>query len=395
MASLQIFVISALCVFPMALLGRKISSPAVRIALVALAITLVGTTTTHPMLPGHVVDAMSIAVIVWSLTRFDVLTAYIGFVTAATFETLPLMLAAGDYTIFTSGAIVLGLAAATIVLGWVGLVTKDRVADTEAITPAFARHISERERMTQELQIARDVQMSLLPKATPRAPGLDIAARCVPALEVGGDYYDFVLPGAGKLGVVVGDVSGKGTEGAFYMTLTKGFLKAVARGSNSPAMVLNQANSLFYENVARGTFISLIYALIDTDTGTLTLARAGQNPALLFHPGSQNPEVVQPKGIALGLEPGEMFSRTIEEVTLPFQTGDVLVLYTDGFVESTNLSGGQFDDERFQKTIAGMSGGSASEILEGILNEVRSFAGRATQHDDMTIVVVRRTDLPE
>jgi serine phosphatase RsbU (regulator of sigma subunit) len=212
---------------------------------------------------------------------------------------------------------------------------------------------------------------------------------------VGGDYYDFVLPRTGKLGIVVGDVSGKGTEGAFYMTLTKGFLKAVARSSDSPSAVLLEANSLFYENVARGNFISIIYALVDPLRSTVTIARAGHNPAILCRPGSSNPEVIQPKGIALGLEPGDVFSKTIEEVTLPFRTGDVLVLYTDGFVESMNAAGEQFGDERFQAAIAGPAERCADDIVEGILQEVQSFAGRAVQHDDMTIVVVRRTAMTD
>jgi len=395
LASLELFVISALFVFPMAFLRHRISSSPAIIVIVALISPLLGSTTIHPMLPGHLIQAASVAVILWSLSRFDVLTAYIGLVAAASLDTLPVMLYAGDQSISLSGYVVLGLGVGLIVAGWVGLITRDRVTDTDAIVPAFARHISERERMKHELQIARDVQMSLLPTSIPPAIGLDIAARCVPALEVGGDYYDFVLPRTGKLGIVVGDVSGKGTEGAFYMTLTKGFLKAVARSSDSPAEVLMEANSLFYENVARGNFISIIYALVDPLRSTVTIARAGHNPAILCRPGSSSTEVIQPRGIALGLEPGDVFSKTIEEVTLPFRTGDVLVLYTDGFVESMNRAGEQFGDERFQTAIAGLAERRADDIVEGILQKVQSFAGKAVQHDDMTIVVVRRTAMTD
>ncbi|HTY57805.1 MAG TPA: PP2C family protein-serine/threonine phosphatase [Bacteroidota bacterium] len=392
MASLQLFMISALCVFPLAFLRRWISSTPILVGIVAFVVPLMGTTTTHPLPAGHIIDTLSIAVIVWSLTRFDVLTAYFGFLAAATFDTLPLMLSAGDPAIFLSGEIVLALGCVSLVLGWVGLATKDRITDTEAIVPAFARHISERERLQHELLIARDVQMNLLPKATPRVPGLDIASRCDPALEVGGDYYDFVLPGAGRLGVVVGDVSGKGIEGAFYMTLTKGFLKAIARASDSPASVLVQANSLFYDNVERGTFISIIYGLIDPAAGTVTIARAGHNPPVLSRRDVPDPEVIQPKGIALGLEPGDRFGGLIEELTLPFRTGDSLIFYTDGFVESTNPSGEQFGDDRLMASVKRLSGLSAMDTLEGILADVHAFAGKATQHDDMTIVVVRRTE---
>src|SRR5690606_4425591 len=145
-------------------------------------------------------------------------------------------------------------------------------------TPAFAKNITERQRLQRELEIARDVQMSFLPKSTPDFSGLDIASQCIPAHEVGGDYYDFVKLDKNRLGIIIGDVSGKGTEAAFYMTLTKGFLKALSRSSDSPAAVLSNMNELFYENVERGTFISMIYGIFDIEKNALKLARAGHNP---------------------------------------------------------------------------------------------------------------------
>jgi sigma-B regulation protein RsbU (phosphoserine phosphatase) len=213
----------------------------------------------------------------------------------------------------------------------------------------------------------------------------------VPAQEVGGDYYDFVLLTGDRLGVVIGDVSGKGTEGAFYMTLTKGFLKAVVRASLSPAVVLTQANALFYENVNRGNFVSMVYASLEMRGTKVTFARAGHNPVILFRARTSLAEFFQPKGIALGLEPGEVFARTIEEVSVPLETGDVLVLYTDGFGEAMNAAREQFGEVRLQESVVRLAGGSSEEILSGILNDVRKFVGRAEQHDDMTMVVVKKT----
>ena len=123
--------------------------------------------------------------------------------------------------------------------------------------------------------------MSFLPKENPILKGIDIASICIPAFEVGGDYYDFIRLGKNKLGIIIGDVSGKGTQAAFYMTLTKGFLKAIAKHTDSPAEVLTKMNELFYENVERGRFISMIYAVVDLENKLIRIARAGHNPVIL------------------------------------------------------------------------------------------------------------------
>ncbi len=168
--------------------------------------------------------------------------------------------------------------------------------------------------MQSELEIARDVQMSFLPVKNPQFKGLDIAAKCIPALEVGGDYYDFVRLDESRLGIIIGDVSGKGTQAAFYMTLTKGFVKALSKTIKSPSEFLIQINELFYENVERGTFISMIYGIFDLKENTLTFSRAGHNPVLARQSDKNEIELLNPVGLALGLEKGQIFSRTIKEL---------------------------------------------------------------------------------
>jgi serine phosphatase RsbU (regulator of sigma subunit) len=231
--------------------------------------------------------------------------------------------------------------------------------------------------------------LSLLPKTIPAFAGLDIASRCVPALEVGGDYYDFITFSKSRIGIVVGDVSGKGTEGAFYMTLTKGFLKAVTRAMESPAQILSEANALFYENVDRGNFITVLYAVFDTAEQVVTIARAGHNPALMKRAGSPAGEFLQPSGIALGLEPGEVFGKAIEELKVPFGPGDLFVLTTDGFSEAMNPKGEEYGENRLMAVVQENADRPAAEILDAVLKSARGFAGRAKQHDDMTIVVVK------
>ena len=270
-----------------------------------------------------------------------------------------------------------------------GLFTKDKITDYDSITPAFVKHISERQRMQRELEIARDVQMSFLPAKDPQFRDLDISARCIPALEVGGDYYDFVPLDENRLGIVIGDVSGKGTHAAFYMTLAKGFVKAVSKSVNSPSEFLIRINELFYENVERGTFISMIYAIFDVKEKTLTFSRAGHNPVIARHSGKKDVELLNPVGLALGLEKGTIFSRTIKEIKVDMHPGDTFIFYTDGFTEAMNKYKLEFTEERLTESIKQNIDLPAKDILDKTTADVKSFMGKALQHDDMTMVVVK------
>ena len=255
--------------------------------------------------------------------------------------------------------------------------------------PTYVRELAHQERLKREVEIARSVQESFLPRQMPEVAGLDIAAMCLAAYEVGGDYYDFVKLGPGKLAVVVGDVSGKGTQAAFYMTLTKGFVQALSREGLSPAEVMRRLNTLFCENVTRGTFISMIYGIFDVEARTFTFARAGHNPVILKRSPSQEPDIVQPTGMAIGLVTGAPFDDTIEERTLDLRIGDVLVFYTDGFSEAMNQAKDQYGDDRLARKVGDLGQRSATEILDAVAEDVDHFVEAADPHDDMTMVVVK------
>ncbi|MCB0291681.1 MAG: serine/threonine-protein phosphatase, partial [Calditrichaeota bacterium] len=210
-----------------------------------------------------------------------------------------------------------------------------------------------------------------------------------PALEVGGDYYDFVELEGNRLGVVIGDVSGKGTQAAFYMTLTKGFWRALANASDSPAEVLTKLNKLFYDNVKRGVFISMVYGIFDLESGILTLARAGHNPVVMHKGQELNMERIHPRGLALGMEKGVRFGQVIQEVKIPFQIGDLFIFYTDGFTEAMDKNKREYGEERFEAAILNNSQGAAETVMNAVFKDVKLFAGKAEQHDDMTIVVVK------
>ncbi len=336
---------------------------------------------------------LSGVIVLWSFYRYDALAPLIALMTWTAASDIGSLLVSGNSAYAQAGWMTIGCFGLLFAVSFVALFRKDAAIDLDSITPAFAHYISERQRLQQELEIARSVQMSFLPKRNPDHQGLDIASRCAPALEVGGDYYDFIDLAENRLGVAVGDVSGKGTQAAFFMTLTKGFLRALANVSGSPSQVLTQVNRLFYESVDRGMFISMVYGIFDMRNHRLTLARAGHNPVIMRKSGASEVQTVNPGGMALGLDPGDAFARSIEQQEISFQSGDLFVFYTDGFPEAMNKKNEEFGEERLAQSVAKHATQSAEEIMSGIYQDVKTFTGTAKQHDDMTIVVVKVGDI--
>ncbi len=387
--SANAYKLAIIVLFAVSFLRRRISSVFLLIGLGALIMALTSRGDLSPVWIGILVQGLVGAVSVWAFYRYDALAAFLSLYTLSVLHEAGGLLVAGNPTYTQSGFIIIAGLGFLVVGGLASQMRKREVSDFDDIVPAFAKHITERQRLQQELEIARSVQMSFLPKANPSTAGLDIASRCAPALEVGGDYYDFIYLPEKRLGVVVGDVSGKGTQAAFFMTLTKGFVHALAEVSGSPSVVLTQVNKLFYENVDRGVFISMVYGVFDTHRHLLTLARAGHNPVIMRKTQANEVQVVNPMGLALGLDPGSTFAKSIQEVSIPFQSGDLFVFYTDGFPEAMNKTLEEFGEERLCRTVEKYAHGSAAEIMDGVFADMRQFVGKAKQHDDMTIVVVK------
>ena len=256
------------------------------------------------------------------------------------------------------------------------------------------RHVErDKLRLDEELQIARRIQRSLLPSAVPQVPGLCIADLCEPAMEVGGDYYDFFPLGPRQLGVLVADVSGKGTSAALYMAELKGLMLALSRRHRSPRALLVELNDLLADHLDNRSFITMTYAVIDLDAGTLTCARAGHTPLLVCREGASR--VVVPDGMVLGLRlPGaaERFGEILKEHTQPIQPGDVIVLYTDGITEAMNMEGDLFGDTALSRVVSAHCDLDAAGVRERVLRDVRAFVGEAEPHDDMTMVVLKVQD---
>lgn len=255
--------------------------------------------------------------------------------------------------------------------------------------PEYVEELAQEERIKQELQIAREVQQSFLPTQTPDFSGLDIAALCQPAYETGGDYYDFIQLDDHRIAVTIGDVSGKGIQAAFYMTFTKGILHSLCHETDSPAELLKKTNRLFFDNAKKGTFISLVYGIIDLKKKTFTFSRAGHNPILHLNGQNGKLQELQPNGLGIGLTKEAQFDNNIKEVELSLTDEDLLVLYTDGVVEALDSSHQFYGDKRLSSLLENHKKNSSNEILKLLSEDVRQFIGTAKQHDDMTIMVIK------
>jgi serine phosphatase RsbU (regulator of sigma subunit) len=248
----------------------------------------------------------------------------------------------------------------------------------------------EKQRLDDELRIAREIQKSLLPTRLPRTVGVDVADLCEPAREVGGDYYDFFELGPRQLGVLIADVSGKGTSAALYMAELKGLMLALSHAEPSPRRLLIDVNRLLSEHLDNRSFITMTYAVVDLDRGTLTSARAGHTPMMIVSQGRT--EVIMPDGMVLGLRlPGatERFEQILVEDTRSIAPGDLIVLYTDGITEAMDRSGELFGDAALARVVESHAALDAAGVRERVLREVRAFVGDAEPHDDMTMVVLK------
>jgi sigma-B regulation protein RsbU (phosphoserine phosphatase) len=248
----------------------------------------------------------------------------------------------------------------------------------------------EKQRLDDELRIAREIQKSLLPPCPPTIAGISIADLCEPAREVGGDYYDFFELGPRQIGVMIADVSGKGTSAALYMAELKGMMLALSHNERSPRRLMVEANRLLSGHLDNRSFITMTYMVIDLEARTLTCARAGHTPLLVVSGGVS--EVVIPSGMVLGLRlPGatERFSDVLEEHTRLIKPGDVFVLYTDGISEAMDADDELFSDERLARVVESHHGLDAPGIRERVVREVRAFVGDGEPHDDMTMIVVK------
>jgi serine phosphatase RsbU (regulator of sigma subunit) len=250
---------------------------------------------------------------------------------------------------------------------------------------------AEKQRLEEELRIARQIQMSLLPQDAVTVPGLRVSALCLPAAEVGGDYYDLLPLSPTRMGVLVADVSGKGTSAALYMAELKGLVLSLSRIHASPARLLSEANRILAANMDRHSFITMTYAVVDTQARTMRYARAGHNPMIHYEAASQRTRVLTPPGLGLGIDAGARFDEILEEAEVALHSGDLFLFFTDGLSEAMNGRAELFGERRLRDVIesANGTGGDEAALKDRILSEIRAFVGDAGQQDDMTMVILK------
>jgi len=247
----------------------------------------------------------------------------------------------------------------------------------------------EQERAAKELEVAHQIQTELLPKKHPDIPSIDIAGYCKPAREIGGDYYDYISFDSDKIGIVIGDVSGKGLPAAIYMTLTKGIVQSKAEEVLSPKSVLIKVNNLLYQSLWRDSFVTMFYGVLDLKTKRFTYARAGHNPPVHLNYKKDAYSCLESKGIALGLADEKEFAQSIEEKSCELKSNDLVVFYTDGFTEVMNRDSIVFGETRLIDLIINNRHQTSKKLIENVYKEVSLFSGDSLEHDDMTMVSVK------
>jgi|SRR5579863_6194195 len=242
----------------------------------------------------------------------------------------------------------------------------------------FQAERSERQAMSREAQEARAIQQALLPKASPLMPGFAISGLSIPALAVGGDWYDFIPFPDGRWGLVLADVSGKGTAAALLMSATRGMLRSLAEACCTPSEVLTKLNCLLVEDFPPGKFVTLVYAVLDTASRSVTFANAGHlHPLLLDHQGAHFLDTEC--GLPLGLNCGGY-----SETTVSLSPGSRLVFYSDGITEAVSPAEEEYGLDRLAQHVAHPAASAVS-----ILDDVRAFAHGVPLRDDASVVFLK------
>jgi steroid delta-isomerase-like uncharacterized protein len=247
-----------------------------------------------------------------------------------------------------------------------------------------------RQSIAQELRVARSIQEASLPKEVPTLEGWEISPRYQPAREVGGDFYDFHLLSEGRLGLVVGDATGKGVPAALVMSTTCGMLQVTAQalGSSSPGEVLEQVNETLLARIPQNMFVTCFYCILEPKSATFTYANAGHDPPYLHRNG--NAEQLKARGMPLGLMPGMGY----EEKETILDAGEVTLLYSDGLVEAHDPQGQMFGFPRLKELVAEHAAEEGS-LGEFLLRELYTFVGETwEQEDDITLLTLKRSASP-
>jgi sigma-B regulation protein RsbU (phosphoserine phosphatase) len=244
----------------------------------------------------------------------------------------------------------------------------------------------EKQRMEEELNIARDLQLSMLPATCPEVKGFRLAALSMPAREVGGDFYDFIEMGNDRLGLVVGDVTGKGVSGALVMAASRSVFRMLSEEQLTVGEIMVRANLRTKKDIKKGMFVALLYAVLNSKDRVLSFCSAGQTHPMYFSSETGRTKLLETRGDNFPL--GILEESDYQETQIALKPGDRVIFYTDGIVEAMNEQKEIFGFERLLDVIQGAASSNADSLLKEILDRVNEFASGAEQHDDLTLIVV-------
>jgi serine phosphatase RsbU (regulator of sigma subunit) len=248
---------------------------------------------------------------------------------------------------------------------------------------------AEKERLAESLQIARQMQQNLLPREITSVGGIEIATMNLPAQEVCGDYYDIIRKNEQEMGIIIADVSGKGPSAALYMAEVKGVMLSLSQRTILPSEVLVEANRILAPTLDSRNFITMTYAMINEPLRTMKMCRAGHNPILHYNAPAQTVEVVQPKGIGLGMGKNGIFETALEQIERKLNQGDILVFYTDGLTEAMNEHQQLYGLKRLENILLKNIDQSAEQIKNAMLQDLQVFLNTALPQDDITLVLLK------
>jgi serine phosphatase RsbU (regulator of sigma subunit) len=240
-----------------------------------------------------------------------------------------------------------------------------------------------------ELEIAREIQVSLQPDQLPEIPWLSMSSFSKPAKIVGGDFFNIIKRNDDQMLSIVGDVAGKGIPAALYAAHIQSMFESLSEQSASPAHIMNGLNQLICRRLREGDFITAVIAFFESGANSMTIARAGHNWPLYYSAQSQTISHLKPQGVCLGIDKEMGFSAYLEEKTLPVKSGDILLLYSDGITEAMNANNHLFDLSRLESALQESAQFPAEKIVAGINHRLDEFVQSEELHDDVTMVAIK------
>ncbi|HWB61130.1 MAG TPA: GAF domain-containing SpoIIE family protein phosphatase [Chthoniobacteraceae bacterium] len=249
---------------------------------------------------------------------------------------------------------------------------------------------SEKRRLDLDLLVAQDIQRILLPSAAPDVEGFQIAGVNIPARQVSGDYFDYIRIDDCHTGIVIADVSGKGVPASLIMAMCRSVLRSTAAGNCSGADVLRKVNSQLYPDIKEDMFISMAYLVLNSHDKQITLCRAGHDAPLLYSAKEKTVTKINPPGMALGIDSGDVFDRITRDFPVTMEQDDCLILYTDGVTEALDSNGFEFGMKQMILSIQASAADGASAVVKRLTDDLRNFIGTYPQNDDITLIVIRK-----